>query len=306
MAFPLVAIVGPTGSGKSSLGLQIAEKFGGEVVNCDALQVYRGFDIGTAKTPVAERRGVRHHLIDVLDPVEIYSAGDYARDARCAVGEISGRGRLPVVIGGTGFYLRALLDGLPPLPARDEELRTRLMRREARRPGSLHRLLHRLEPAASSRIHEHDTQKLARALEIRVLTRRPLPHASSAAPLEGFNVLQIGLNPERSQLVEAIASRTRQMFERGLVEEVRTLLRSGLTGGEKPFESVGYQQTLQHLRGELSMEDARLSTEIATRQYAKRQMTWFRRDERVRWLDGFGDEPAVAAQVLKWVAALLD
>ena len=213
---PLVAIVGPTASGKSDLALRIAQSFSGEIVNFDALQLYRGFDIGTAKTPVSARCGISHHLFDVLDPQTGFSAGDYARAARETIGEIASRGRLPVAVGGTGFYLRALLDGLPSLPSRDESLRARLSDREQRRPGALHRLLRRLEPAAAARIHPRDIQKLTRALEIRMLTRSALPSPATASPLEGFRLCQIGLAPDRALLVEAIAARTRRMFNEGL------------------------------------------------------------------------------------------
>ena len=298
-------IVGPTASGKSDLALRIAEAFSGEIVNCDALQLYRGFDIGTAKTPSPARRGIPHHLFDVLDPQNSYSAGDYARAARETIGEISARGRLPVVVGGTGFYLRALLDGLPALPARHEALRARLSEREQRRPGALHRLLRRLEPSAAARIHPRDVQKLTRALEIRMLTRAALPSPSTARPLDGFKSCQIGLAPPRALLVEAVAARTRRMFEEGLTNEVRGLLAKGLSGDEKPFESLGYKQVLAFLRGQTSLEEALETTEMETRQYAKRQLTWFRRDPRVTWLDGFGSDSAVADAGLEVVRKFL-
>lgn len=294
----MVAIVGPTAAGKSALALRVAEAFTGEIVNCDSLQLYRGFDVGTAKTPAAGRRSVPHHLFDLLEPNVVYSAGDYARAARAVVAGIAARGHLPVVVGGTGFYLRALLDGLPALPARDEALRRRLAAREQRRPGSLYRLLTRLEPGAAARIHPRDTQKLIRALEVRLLTRARLPDPAGARPLEGFRPLLIGLAPDRKRLAQAIARRTREMFETGLVEEVRTLLASGLTGAEKPFESLGYKQALQYLRGTLSWPQAIESTETETRQYAKRQLTWFRRDPRVRWIEGFGSDPQAQQQAL--------
>jgi tRNA dimethylallyltransferase len=302
---PLVAIVGPTASGKSDLALRIAQTFSGEIVNFDALQLYRGFDIGTAKTPVSERCGVSHHLFDVLDPQNSYSAGEYARTARETITEIASQGRLPVAVGGTGFYLRALLDGLPSLPLRDESLRARLSDREQRRPGALHRLLRRLEPAAAARIHSRDIQKLTRALEIRMLTRAALPPASSASPLAGFRLFQIGLAPDRTLLVEAIATRTRRMFNEGLIEEVQGLLAQGLSGDEKPFESLGYKQVLAYLRGQATLEEAQESTEIETRQYAKRQLTWFRRDPRVLWLDGFGSDASIIAASLEAVRKFL-
>jgi tRNA dimethylallyltransferase len=279
------------------LALRVADMFSGEIVNCDALQLYRGFDIGTAKTPVTDRRDIPHHLFDVLDPPTRFSAGHYARVAREVIAGISSRRHLPLVVGGSGFYLRALLNGLPALPGRDELLRERLSRREQRRPGALHRLLSRLEPAAAERIHHHDLQKLIRALEIRLLTRAPLPAPSTARSFEGFKLFQLGLSPERALLAEAIAARTRQMFQAGLIEEVRGLLDQGLSGEEKPFESLGYKQVLAHLRGRMSLEQAMVATEIETRQYAKRQLTWFRgaskQDSRIEWFAGFGSDPAV-------------
>jgi len=306
---PLVVIVGPTASGKSDLALRVAEIFSGEIVNCDALQFYRGFDIGTAKTLAAARRGIPHHLLDVLDPPMRFSAGDYARAARTIIAEISSRGHLPLVVGGTGFYLRGLLEGLPELPGRHEPLRERLGERERRRPGALHRLLRRLEPSAAARIHPRDVQKATRALEIRLLTRAALPEPSSAQPLGGYRLLQIALAPERALLAEAIAARTREMFHAGLVEEVRGLLDQGLSGEEKPFESLGYKQVLAHLRGQMSLEQAMEGTEIETRQYAKRQLTWFRgalkNDARTVWFSGFGSDPAVAEAGLDAVRKFL-
>jgi tRNA dimethylallyltransferase len=293
---PLVAIVGPTGSGKSTLALRVAEEFLGEIVNCDSLQLYRGFDIGTAKIPQSERRGIPHHLVDVLDPRQGYSAGEYARAARDAIAAISARSRLPVIVGGTGFYLRALLQGLPQLPARDERLRARLVSIERKRSGGLHRLLDRLDPASAARIHPRDTQKLVRALEVRVLTRFPLPAPENAEPLRGYRILQIGLNPDRAQLYEGLDARAARMFRSGLVEEVRGLLAGGATGAEKPFESLGYKQALAVVRGLLTLDQAIASAQLETRQYAKRQWTWFRRDPDIVWLSGFGHSPVVIEQ----------
>src|ERR1700722_7891736 len=209
----LATIVGPTGSGKSALALCLAQQFGGEIVNCDSLQLYRGFDIGTAKTPPGERRGIPHHLFDVLTPQESYSAGEYAREARKVIAEIAGRGRLPIVVGGTGFYLRALLEGLPALPGRDEPLRERLLVRERLRPGSLHRLLTRLEPGAAARIHANDVQKTMRALEVRLLTQQALPPPAEAQALEGYSVIKLGLDPDRTALQQRLETRTREMFQ---------------------------------------------------------------------------------------------
>jgi len=292
----LATVVGPTGSGKSGLALCLAQQFGGEIVNCDSLQLYRGFDIGTAKTAPGERRGIPHHLFDVLTPQESYSVGEYAREARKVVAEVAGRGRLPIVVGGTGFYLRALLEGLPVLPGRDECLRERLSDRERLRPGSLHRLLMRLEPGAAARVHANDVQKTMRALEVRLLTQQPLPPPAEASALEGFAVIKLGLDPDRAALQQRLEMRTRAMFQYGLLAEVDGLLAQGATGNEKPFEALGYKQALRHLRGGITLEQAVESTIVETRQYAKRQRTWFRRDPEIRWLHGFGDDPKIVAQ----------
>jgi tRNA dimethylallyltransferase len=294
---PLIAILGPTGSGKSALAIELAVGFHGEIVNCDSLQLYRGFDVGTAKTPPSARRGIPHHLFDVIDDVKVaFSAGDYARQARETIAEITSRDRVPIIVGGTGFYLRALLEGLPDLPGRDEALRSRLSAREQRREGSLHRLLRRLDPAAAARIHSNDTQKLIRALEIRMLTSAAQPSPASARPLTGYKTLKLGLDPDRTQLFAALDARVQSMFDTGLIEEVQSLLDHGATGEEKPFESLGYKQTLHLLRGELTLDQAIASTQLETRQYAKRQWTWFRRDPEIHWLRGFGTDPEIVAR----------
>jgi tRNA dimethylallyltransferase len=235
-------------------------------------------------------------MIDVLEPSQVYSAGEYARAAREAIAEISGRGHLPIIVGGTGFYLRALLEGLPPLPGRDQSLRLRLADRERRRAGSLHRLLTRLDPSAAAGIHPRDTQKLTRALELRMLTRGPRPSTANAEGLSGYTTIKIGLRPDRAGLSEVLDARAREMFRSGLIEEVRGLLEAGCTGAEKPFESLGYRQALAFVRGSMTLEDAISSTAIETRQYAKRQGTWFRRDREIVWLNGFGDSPEATAQ----------
>lgn len=301
---PLIVIVGPTCSGKSALALETARRVGGEIVNCDSLQLYRGLDIGTAKTPLQERTGVPHHLFDVLDPWEVFSAGAYAREARRVLDAIHSRGAVPVVAGGTGFYLRALLEGLAEAPPRDEALRARLLERERRRPRSLHRLLGRLDPRTAATIHPNDLQKTVRALEICLSARKPASavFAAGRRPLEGWRVLKLGLHPPRQELVRRIRERTRRMFAQGLLEEVRGVLERGVPPEAKAFESIGYKEALECLRGRLTVEEAMERTEIATCQYAKRQMTWFRRDREILWLHGFGDEPAAAgaAQELVW------
>jgi tRNA dimethylallyltransferase len=301
----LVVIVGPTGAGKSALALNISAEIAGEVVNCDSLQLYRGFDVGTAKVPVSERRGIPHHMIDVLDPQQGYSAGEYARLAREAIAGVSERGRVPVIVGGTGFYLRAVLNGLPPLPMRDRDLRLRLSDRETRRAGSLHHILTRIDPDAAQRIHVRDTQKLIRALEIRLLTSAPLPSTASAEPLQGYTSIKIGLNPDRAVLYKLLDARAREMFRSGLIEEVTGLLVEGAcTGREKPFESLGYKQALRYLGGAITLDQAIESTQIETRQYAKRQWTWFRRDLDVHWLSGFGHSISIFEQSMEFIRKL--
>jgi tRNA dimethylallyltransferase len=301
----LATVVGPTGSGKSALALCLAQEFGGEIVNCDSLQLYRGFDIGTAKTPSGDRRGVPHHLFDVLVPQQSYSAGEYAREARKVVAEIAARGRLPIVVGGTGFYLRALLEGLPVLPERDKRLRAHLQERERLRPGSLHRLVTRLEPGAAARIHARDVQKTMRALEVRLLTQQALPPPAEAQALEGYSMIKLGLDPDRAALQSRLEARTRAMFRHGLLEEVQGLLVGGAMGKEKPFQALGYKQALLHLRGALTLDQAVESTIVETRQYAKRQRTWFRRDPEIRWLAGFGDDADIIASTVFQASAVL-
>jgi tRNA dimethylallyltransferase len=304
---PLVAIAGPTGSGKSELALGLAEEFDGEVVNCDSLQVYRHFDLGTAKLPLSERRGIPHHLIDIADPDEVFTAGEYARRARAAIGGISSRGKLPLVAGGTGFYLRALLDGLFEGPERDEDLRARLALRERRRSGSLHRILRRLDSAAARAIHPRDVPKVTRALEICLLTRRRASDLFRAGrdALRGYRTLKIGLDPNRDALYVRLDDRCRRMFECGLVAEVERILALGFPPEAKPFESHGYKQALQILRGELNLKEAIFYAQRNTRRYAKRQMTWFRQELGITWLKGFGEEPKIRAAASELVRDFL-
>jgi tRNA dimethylallyltransferase len=303
----LVAVAGPTGSGKSDLALAIAEEFHGEVVNCDSLQVYRYFDIGTAKLPEAERRGIPHHLIDIVNPDELFTAGEYGRLARETVAGITERSRIPVVAGGTGFYLRALLDGLFEGPSRDQTLRDRLAAREKRRPGSLHRLLTRLDADAARKIHPNDVPKVTRALEVCLVTRRPVSELfrQGRDGLRGYRTLKLGLFPDRDALYDRLNERCARMFEGGLIEEVRHILDMGYAEGCKPFESHGYKQSLQFLREELNLREAIFYAQRNTRNYAKRQVTWFRREPGLEWLKNFGDEAGTREQALTRVAAFL-
>ena len=285
--------------------MHIAEKCNGEIVNCDSLQVYRYFDIGTAKLPESERRGIPHHLIDIIDPDALFTAGEYARVARETVREISDRGRLPVVAGGTGFYLRALLDGLFTGPTRDQPLRDRLAGRESKRPGCLHRLLSRLDPPSARAIHPNDVPKVTRALEVCLLTRQPVSqlYRQGRDALVGYRTLKLGLLPDRDTLYQRLDERCARMFANGLVEEVRRILAMGFAPSLKPFESHGYKQALQLVQGELGPRDAIFYAQRGTRQYAKRQITWFRREPGLVWLRGFGDSPEIQQEALALVSA---
>jgi tRNA dimethylallyltransferase len=301
LSHPLIAIVGPTGSGKSDLALGLATVLDGRIVNYDSLQIYRGFNIGTAKVPEAERRGIPHELIDIVSAEETFTAGDYARCARRVLKDISASRKVPILVGGTGFYLNALLYGLAPGPGRDEGLRGRLQEREGRRPGSLARILRRLDPPTAARIHPRDVHKLVRALEICLRTHQPASEVfrSGRRELTGYRVLTLGLNPDRAQLYQRLNDRTERMFESGLLDEVRGLLAAGCPPEAKPFGSLGYKQALQHLRGNLTLPEAIQSTQVETRHYAKRQWTWFRRNSDVRWLNGFGTDEAVYREALE-------
>jgi tRNA dimethylallyltransferase len=299
----LIAIAGPTGSGKTALSLTLAELFGGEIVSCDSVAVYREMELGTAKPTPEERRRVPHHLIDILPPDHFCTAGDYSRLARLAIAEIAARGRLPIVTGGTGLYLRALLEGLFPGPQRSDEMRERLRRSAERHgPGWLHRLLRRLDPAAAERIHANDEPKLIRAIEVCLAARQPLTAAWQAGrePLLGFRIVRIGLDPPRPLLYQRLDARARAMFAGGLIDETRALLHKY---GESPraFDSLGYRQARAALRGEMLEEEAIAATAQGHRNYAKRQLTWFRREPEMHWLQGFGDDAAVADEAGKLI-----
>ena len=304
---PLIAILGPTGAGKSELALCVAEAFGGEVLNCDSLQIYRYFDIGTAKLVPEDRRGIVHHLIDSLNPDQVFTAGEYARLARPILLEVSARSKLPVIAGGTGFYLRALLDGLFVGPSRDEALRQRLAARHLRRPGSIHRLLARFDREAARRIHPNDLPKLIRALEVCLLTRGSVTEMFRAGrdALSGYRVLKIGLTPPRDQLYERLDRRAGQMFDGGLIDEVRSILARGFAPTAKPFESHGYRQAIQVLNGELTVKQAIFYAQRNTRRYAKRQMTWFRQEQAVEWFRGFGGDDLIQQAAINRVRDFL-
>jgi tRNA dimethylallyltransferase len=307
-----VILLGPTGSGKTALSLELAERFGGEIVSCDSVAVYRGMELGTAKPTKEERARVPHHLIDVAEPNEPFTAGEYSRRARAALSEIAGRKKLPIVTGGTGLYLRALTEGLFAGPARREDLRSRLQR-SAERHGSawLHRLLRRLDAATAERIHANDTAKLIRAVEVCVAARKPMSKVMGRDPLTGFRLLRIGLNPPRAALpaheglppreglYDRLNQRCAAMFAAGLVGETRGLL--DRYGPVKALDSLGYRQARSVLDGTMSEQDAIKAAQQGHRNYAKRQMTWFRREPDVRWIESFGDETETVREAAEFV-----
>ena len=298
----LVVILGPTASGKTALSLALAERFDGEIVNCDSVAMYREFDIGTAKPTLSERARAPHHLLDCIAPNSHMTAGEYARQARQVLEEIKARGHLPILVGGTGLYLRALLEGLFPGPQRSEELRERLGERaDSRGSNYLHRILRRLDRVAAEKIHANDTPKLIRAIEVCLASRRRMTELwqqHGREPLRGFRILRLGLDPDRQALYDRINRRAEQMFKAGLVEETEVLFEKyGNAAG--PLSSLGYKQAVQCLRRELTREQALQAAQQAHRNYAKRQVTWFRREPEVHWLRGFGDD----AQVQREVAA---
>jgi tRNA dimethylallyltransferase len=293
---PLIVILGPTASGKSALAVSLAERFGGEVLACDSTQVYRGFDIGTGKPTPEERRGIPHHLIDLVEPSAVFTAGEYRRHAIATLADTQARGCLPILTAGTGLYLRALLEGLADAPERSEALRSRLQASAARRgPGHLHRMLRRLDPSAAARISSNDGQKLIRALEICLLAGKPVTdvHRAGRARLEGYAILKLGLNPPRAALYERIGRRVHGMLERGWLNEVSALVKNGTPLSAKPFEFIGYREL--HDRFEQGSPSPKVIEAItqATRRYAKRQLTWFRKEPGVLWLAGFGDDADV-------------
>ena len=307
----MLAVVGPTAAGKSALAIKIAQELGGEISNCDSVQVYRGFDIGTGKLSADEHQGIPHHLLDIVEPDEVFTAGDYRREALRVLGEVRNRRALPIIVGGTGLYLRALLLGLFEGPQRSPALRERLHALAGRwgRPA-LHRLLRRLDPKAAGRIHENDAPKMIRAIEVCLLAARSLSQLqeSGRAGLEGFRVVKLGLCPERKQLALRINSRVERMFATGLLDETRALIaraEPSKSADLRPLGALGYRQACAALRGELGREDAVRETQTATRQYAKRQMTWFRAEKDITWFEGFGDDPAVERRVLDWLARVL-
>ncbi len=302
----LVAVLGPTATGKSALGIALAERFGGEIVACDSTAVYRGFDIGTDKVSPAEQRGIPHHMVDVADPLEEYSAARYAREAEAIIRAISARGRLPILVGGTGFYYRALTRGLFPGPGRDTRTRARLVRiAETRGPERLHRWLSRVDPESGRRIQPRDLKRIVRALEVYRLTGRPLTEhfADTHAPLSDYDVTAIGLAIPNERIAERVARRVDAQFARGIVDEVRGLLANGLPPTAHPFSGLVYRQVMEYLQGVRGEQETRELIVRENRRYARRQLIWFRKEPNLQWIHGAGEDPSSLERAEEILAA---
>ena len=301
MTRPLVvAVLGPTAVGKSALAIALAQRFHGEIVNCDSTAVYRGFDIGTDKVAERDRGGIPHHLIDIVDPTEEYTAAHYARDAARAIRDIQARGRLPFVVGGTGFYYRALTRGLFPGPGRDSALRARLDAVARRRgPDRLHQWLARRDPASARRIQPRDLKRLVRALEVYLLTGRPLSDqfAATTSPIADMRVVTVALRQPAAATSDRVTRRVDEQFARGLLDEIRGLLASGVPESARPFGGLVYRQALEHLHGVRDLVATRALISQENRRYARRQLIWFRKEPNLRWFDGPGESPATIAAV---------
>lgn len=293
---PVLAIVGPTGTGKSDLALAVAGEVGGEIVNCDSRQLYRGLDIGSAKPSPAMRRLAPHHLFDVVAPDETFDCARYASLARAAIADIQARGRTPILVGGTGLYLKALRYGLFAGPPRDDDLRRELAAREAAVPGSLHRAVAAVDPPTALRLHHNDLTRLIRALEVHHLTGVPLSawHAQHRFAGDALDMTVLGMQMPRPHLYARLDARCQAMLAAGLVDEVRALLAAGHSPALPALRSIGYREVIAHLAGEVDLAGARAAMARATRRFAKRQMTWFRADPTIRWLDA---ATATVAQV---------
>ena len=299
---PLIVVFGPTASGKTTLSLALAERYGGEILSCDSVAVYRHMDLGTAKPSPAERSRIPHSLLDLYAPNEACTAGDYARQARAVLTNLAQHNTLPIIAGGTGLYLRALLDGLFPAPPQDPALRTLLRHRGA---NPLHRTLQRLDPAAAALIHANDVPKVIRAIEVSLAARKPITEQwqQGRNALTGYNILRLGLDPPRAELYARINARAAHMFQAGLVEETRTLI-ARFGPDCRPFTSLGYAQAAAVLNGSMTLDQAIASAQQGHRNYAKRQMTWFRREAElhpVQWLRGAGDSDEIISHAIALV-----
>ncbi len=308
---PLVAVVGPTATGKSALAIAISEVVGGEVIACDSTAVYRGIDIGTDKMPVADQRGIPHHMVDLVEPTEVYSAARYAREAAAVARAVVARGRVPVLVGGTGFYYRALVRGLFPGPARDERLRARLERVAARRGvEALWRWLGRVDAASARRILPRDRMRLVRALEVYLLTGQPLSahFQATTSPIADFEVFTVGVHMDRPALLPRVQRRVDQQLHTGVIDEVRNLMAAGVPPGAHAFSGLVYRQVVEHLNGARDLDATRELIVRENMQYARRQASWFRKEPGVRWMDGPGEqEPAsaaVPAMVAEWLSTM--
>jgi len=295
-----MAVLGPTASGKTALGLSLAERHRGEIINCDSTAVYRGFDIGTDKLPVGQRRGVPHHLIDIADPTEVYTAAQFAKDAERAIRDIHARGKLPILVGGTGFYYRALTRGLFPGPGADEGLRSRLDRIAAKRgPECLHRLLQRVDPQSAARIMRRDRKRLVRALEVYYTTGQPLTRhfAQTRSLIEDCEVVAMALKIPPALTAERVARRVDEQFARGIVDEVNGLLARGVPPDARPFGGLVYRQVMEMLRGVRDEAATRRLIVQENRRYARRQLIWFRKEPNLIWFDGPGELPETLDRV---------
>jgi tRNA dimethylallyltransferase len=302
----LLAVLGPTAVGKSTLGIRLAAHLGGEIVSCDSTAVYRGFDIGTDKVPPAARGGIPHHLVDVADPREEYSAARYAREASAAIRAIADRGKLPILVGGTGLYYRALTRGLFPGPGRDEALRARLEKIAARRGAErLHQMLRRVDPPSAERIQPRDSKRVIRALEVYRLTGRPLTEhfARTERPLPEFDVVAVALRIPPELTAERVARRVDEQFAGGLLAEVRGLLAAGVPETAHPFSGLVYRQVLEHLHG---VRDEKATRELIVRenrQYSRRQLIWFRKEPNLLWFCGAGERDDTFLDVTRALVA---
>jgi tRNA dimethylallyltransferase len=292
----VLAVLGPTASGKSALGLALAERHHGEIINCDSTAVYRGFDIGTDKVPIEARRDIPHHLIDIADPTEVYTAAQFARDAAAAIRDIHARGKLPILVGGTGFYYRALTRGLFPGPGADEDLRRRLNRIADRRgPERLHRLLRRVDPESAARIMRRDLKRIVRALEVYFTTGRPLTShfEQTSSPIADCDVIAVALRLPAATTAERVTRRVDEQFARGIVDEVRGLLARGIPPQARPFGGLVYRQVMEMLQGVRGEAETRALIVQENRRYARRQLIWFRKEPNLRWFDGPGERDDV-------------
>jgi tRNA dimethylallyltransferase len=303
----VIAIVGPTASGKSTLGIEVALRLNGEVINCDSVQVYQGIQIATAKVPIAERRGVAHHLIDFVSPNVNYTAGDWAREAAAIIDEIQRRGRVPILVGGTGLYLRAFRNPFFVSPQTDDNLRRRLNElREQRGAEHLHAVLRRLDPDSALELYPRDWPRVQRAIEVYLQTGEAMSgkkHLRPVAPESARALRLIVLNPPRGALYERINERTEQHFAAGLVAEVQTLLAAGVPAASNALGAHGYRRVVEYLEGKRDLASAIEQTKLDVRHYAKRQLTWFRREAGAEWFAGFGEDEEIQKAVLAALAS---